>query len=59
MIDRSQREMEESVANVRITSRHFNEAFERVRVSLDKCTREKYERQVWNILYNQDHRDIL
>lgn len=59
MKGRTDREMEEAVKNVRITGKHFNEAFDRVRPSLDDSTREQYERQAWDILYNQDQREIL
>lgn len=59
MKGRTDREMEEAVKNVRITGKHFDEAFSRVRASLDDSTREQYERQAWDILYNQDQREIL
>ncbi len=59
MTGRTNRELEEAVSNVRITRRHFDEAFGRVRGSLDDSTREQYIRQSWQILYNQDQRSIL
>ena len=59
MAGRTDRELEEAVANVRITSRHFNEAFGRVKGSLDETTRERYVRDSWKILYNQDQKKIL
>ncbi|WP_319578200.1 CDC48 family AAA ATPase [uncultured Methanospirillum sp.] len=59
MAGRTDRELEEAVANVRITSRHFDEAFGRVKGSLDDTARERYTRESWQILYNQDQKKIL
>ncbi|NLV26462.1 MAG: CDC48 family AAA ATPase [Methanomicrobiales archaeon] len=59
MEGRTPREMEEAISNVRITSKHFDEAFSRVRASLDSGMREHYAKQAWHIIYNQDQRDIL
>ena len=59
MNGRSDRELEEAVANVRITNRHFDEAFDRVKRSLDEQARERYAREAWQILYNQDQQQIL
>ncbi|HOJ96079.1 MAG TPA: CDC48 family AAA ATPase [Methanospirillum sp.] len=59
MEGRTPREMEEAVRNVRITTRHFDEAFQRVKPSLDPRAREQYARQSWEILYNQEQRVIL
>lgn len=59
MSGRSDREMEEAIANVRITSAHFEEAFARVRGSLDEHARTMYSRQAWHILYHQDQQKIL
>ncbi|MDD1728774.1 MAG: CDC48 family AAA ATPase [Methanospirillum sp.] len=59
MTGRTNRELEEAVSNVRITRRHFDEAFGRVRGSLDDSTHEQYIRQSWQILYNQDQQRIL
>ncbi len=59
MKGRSDRELEEAVTNVRLTTRHFDEAFDRVRASLDKQTRERYAQEAWQILYNQEQRQIL
>jgi len=59
MTGRTDRELEEAVANVRITTRHFDEAFGRVKGSLDEAARERYIRESWQILYNQDQIKIL
>lgn len=59
MVGRTDRELEEAVANVRVTSRHFDEAFGRVKGSLDETTREHYVRDSWKILYNEDQKKIL
>jgi transitional endoplasmic reticulum ATPase len=59
MAGRTDREMEEAVANVRITSRHFEEAFGRVKASLDEDLQMRYAFESWEILFNQDQRKIL
>jgi len=59
MSRRTLREMEEAVGNVRITGRHFEEAFCRVRGSLDDAARQRYSREAWHILYNQDQSQVL
>lgn len=59
MEDKSSREMEEAVVNVRITKRHFDEAYKRVRGSLNVQDREKYEHQAWAIQYNEDQKETL
>jgi transitional endoplasmic reticulum ATPase len=59
MDGRTSQELEEAVANVRITANHFEEAFERVRPSLDERALERYAQESWQILYNQEQRSIL
>jgi transitional endoplasmic reticulum ATPase len=59
MKGRTDRELQEAVQNVRVTSTHFDLAFERVKGSLDDVTRERYAKDAWQILYNQDQREIL
>ncbi|MDD1724169.1 MAG: CDC48 family AAA ATPase [Methanospirillum sp.] len=59
MEGRNSREMEEAISNVRVTGKHFSEAFNRVKGSLDTPAKERYARQAWEILYNQDQQDIL
>lgn len=59
MEGRNSREMEEAVSNVRITGKHFSEAFNRVKGSLDTVAKERYARQAWEILFNQDQQEIL
>lgn len=59
MAGRSDSEMEDAVSNVRITGRHFTEAFDRVKGSLDEGARFHDARHSWKILYNQDQIQIL
>jgi transitional endoplasmic reticulum ATPase len=59
MTDRTSRELEEAVTNVRITGRHFEEAFDRIRGSIDESARKRYARESWQILYNQDQQQLL
>lgn len=59
MTGRSDREMEDAAANVRITNRHFEEACTRIRRSLDDEAIRRYAHESWKILYNQDQRRIL
>ena len=59
MTGRNPRELEEAVANVRITGKHFEEAFNRVRGSLDEAALQRYLHESWQILYGQEQRRIL
>ncbi len=59
MRGRTPREMEEAITNVRITGKHFDEAFQRARGSLDKTSLERYEHLAWDYLYSQEQKEIL
>ncbi len=59
MADRSEDEIADAVINVRLTRNHFDAAKKKVRASLDRDTLEAAERQAWELLYNQDQREIL
>jgi hypothetical protein len=42
-----------------ITGKHFDDAFDRVRGSLDVTSLRRYTHESWQILFNQDQRQIL
>jgi transitional endoplasmic reticulum ATPase len=42
-----------------LTKAHFDAAVSHVKGSLDRDAIEKFERQAWEMLYNQDQRAIL
>ena len=59
MADTSDEERQDAVVNIRITRKHFDDAAERVKGSLDRDALEAAERQAWEMLYNYDQRAIL
>jgi transitional endoplasmic reticulum ATPase len=59
MGDRTEQERKDAIKNVMLTKAHFDEALLKVRGSLDADAREKSERQSWEMLYNQEQREIL
>ena len=42
-----------------LTKAHFDAAISKVKGSLDEDAIEKSERQAWEMLYNQEQREIL
>ena len=52
-------ERRQAIGNVRITKKHFEDAFTRVKGSLDIDRLEENERSSWKILYNQEQRSAL
>ena len=56
---KSENEIADAVINVRLTRKHFDEARKKVRASLDRDALEAAERQAWEMLYNQEQREIL
>ena len=59
MGDRPEQERKDAIKNVMLTKAHFDEALKKVRGSLDDDAIEKSERQSWEMLYNQEQREIL
>jgi len=59
MGDRPEQERKDAIKNVMLTKAHFDEALKKVRGSLDNDAIEKSERQSWEMLYNQEQREIL
>ena len=56
---RSEQERKDAIKNVMLTKAHFDEAILTVKGSLDEDAVEKSERQAWEMLYNQEQREIL
>ncbi len=56
---RSEQERKDAIKNVMLTKAHFDEALLRVKGSLDEDAIEKSERLAWEMLYNQEQREIL
>ena len=59
MEGRSSQEINEAVANLRVTKTHFDEAFTRVRASVNREAREMYEQQSWRVLYSSEECELL
>ncbi|MDR2855498.1 MAG: CDC48 family AAA ATPase [Methanomicrobiales archaeon] len=59
MEGRNSQEINEAVPNLRVTKAHFEEAFTRVRASLNREARETYEQQAWQILYSSEECELL
>jgi len=59
MADKTEQERADAIKNVMITKAHFAEAMGKVRASLDDDAIERSERQAWEMLYNQEQRNIL
>ena len=59
MADKNEQERHDAVVNIRITKKHFEEAAQRIKGSLEDEALEQAERQAWEMLYNRDQRDIL
>ena len=59
MSNKSEEERRQAIGNVRITKKHFEDALSRVKGTLDLDRLEEYERQSWQILYNQEQRSAL
>ncbi|HIJ07704.1 MAG: AAA family ATPase, CDC48 subfamily [Methanomicrobiales archaeon 53_19] len=56
---RSEIEVKDAMANIRVTKEHVRRAQERVKPSLDSDAIESAERQSWEFLYNEEQRRVL
>ncbi|MDR9815550.1 MAG: CDC48 family AAA ATPase [Candidatus Methanoculleus thermohydrogenotrophicum] len=56
---KSEEERRQAVGNVMITMKHFDDAFTRVKGTLDIDRLEETERYSWQMLYNQEQRSTL
>ena len=59
MAGRDAEEISLAVASVKIFSRHFDAALQRVRPSLDSAGRRAAEKNSWQYRYNEDERKLL
>jgi len=59
MGERTEQERKDAIKNVMLTRAHFDAALLKVKGSLDKDALEKSERQAWEMLYNQEQREVL
>ena len=59
MGDRTEQERRDAIKNVMLTHAHFDAALLKVKGSLDEDAIGRSERQAWEMLYNQDQRNIL
>jgi len=59
MGDRDEKDRIDAIKNVMLTKAHFDAALLKVKGSLDRESIEKSERQAWEMLYNQEQREIL
>ena len=59
MGERNEQERKDAIKNVMLTRAHFDAALQKVKGSLDADALEKSERQAWEMLYNQEQREVL
>ncbi|WP_298665865.1 CDC48 family AAA ATPase [uncultured Methanofollis sp.] len=59
MKDKSPEERADAIGNVRVTGRHFDLAFEKVKGSLPPERREEFERLAWEIQYSGEQKSTL
>ncbi|MFA5268823.1 MAG: CDC48 family AAA ATPase [Methanoregula sp.] len=59
MEGKSEQERKDAIKNVMLTKAHFEKALLKVKGSLDAEAIEKSERQSWEMLYNQEQRELL
>ncbi|MBR1369419.1 ATPase AAA [Methanocalculus chunghsingensis] len=56
---KNEQEMQDAMANIRVTKEHIQLARQKVKPSLDRDAIEAAERQSWEFLYNEDQRHVL
>ncbi|HOU80386.1 MAG TPA: CDC48 family AAA ATPase [Methanoregulaceae archaeon] len=59
MAGKSPEELSDAAGNIRLTKKHFTEAAQKVKASLDAEALEAAERQAWEMLYSGDQKEIL
>jgi transitional endoplasmic reticulum ATPase len=59
MAGKSPEEMSDAAGNIRLTKKHFGEAAQKVKASLDDEALEAAERQAWEMLYSGEQKEIL
>ncbi|MDH7593832.1 MAG: CDC48 family AAA ATPase [Methanomicrobiales archaeon] len=56
---KSEEEMRDAVKHIKVTRKHFEEAFQRVKASLDPDTLEEVERQAWKLIHTLEQQREL
>jgi len=59
MAGKSEQEIQDAVKYVKITGKHFDQAFKKVKASIDEDTLEGAERQAWKMMLNLEQQKIL
>lgn len=59
MSGKSEEEIRDAVQHVKVTMKHFEEAFGRVKASLDQDTLEEAERQAWKMIFPMEQQRVL
>jgi transitional endoplasmic reticulum ATPase len=59
MAGKSDQEMKDAIQYVKITRMHFDEAFKKVKPSLDQESLEEAERGAWSMIYGADQQRVL
>jgi len=59
MKGKTEQEMKDAIQYVKITRRHFEEAFKKVKPSLDREALEETERQAWHLVYGAEQQTLL
>jgi transitional endoplasmic reticulum ATPase len=59
MTGKSEQEMKDAIPYVKITRKHFEEAFRKVKPSLDQNSLEEAERKAWAMVYGTEQQNIL
>lgn len=59
MAGKSEQEMKDAIPYVKITRKHFEEAFQKVKPSLDQKSLEEAERNAWSMIFGSEQQKIL
>jgi len=59
MTGKTEQEITDAAKNVMITAKHFDDATNRVKGSIDRDALEASERQAWQMIFSQDQREVL
>jgi transitional endoplasmic reticulum ATPase len=59
MTGKSEQEMKDAIPYVKITRKHFEEAFHKVKPSLDRESLEEAERKAWEMIYGSEEQKVL
>jgi transitional endoplasmic reticulum ATPase len=59
MAGKSEQEMKDAIPYVKITRKHFEDAFQKVKPSLDRNSLEDAERKAWTMIYGTEQQVLL